>query len=151
MGSPRAYARAPDTDASGAPLAGLDVLVVDDDDDASAVLSVVLVDRGATVRTAADAEAALAAMAVCRPDVLVSDIGMPGRDGYSLIREIRRRDFDAGLSRLPAIALTALSSDDGRQQASQAGFDALCGKPMRALEIVRQIVLLAPLQRLGVE
>ena len=137
----------PDTDASAAPLADLDVLVVDDDDDASAVLAIVLVDRGATVRTVGDVEAALGMMTVRRPDVLVSDIGMPGRDGYSLIREVRLRDFTAGLSRLPAIALTAFSSDEGRQLASEAGFDAVCGKPMRALEIVRQIALLAPPQK----
>ena len=138
---------APDTDASVGPLVGFDVLVVDDDDDASAVLAVVLVDRGATVRTAGDVDGALALMAVRRPDVLVSDIGMHGRDGYSLIREVRLRDFASGLRRLPAIALTAFSSDEGRRQASEAGFDALCGKPMRALEIVRQIVLLAPPQK----
>ncbi len=133
----------PATDASAAPLAGVDVLIVDDDDDASEVLATVLEDRGARVRVARDADAALDMMAARRPDALVSDIGMPGKDGHALIRETRLRDAAAGLPRLPAIALTAFTRDEDRRAAFEAGFDAHVGKPMRPLEIVRQIALLA--------
>ncbi len=134
---------APDTDASTAPLAGLAVLVVDDDADAAAVLATVLEDRGASVRAAGDADAALTMIAAKRPDVLVSDIGMPGRDGHELIREIRSWEGAARLARLPAIALTAFTREEDRRDAFAAGFDAHLGKPMRPLEIVRQIALLA--------
>ena len=132
-----------DTDASVSPLAGLDILIVDDDDEASAVLTTVLVDRGATVRAASNAEAALDMISARLPDVLVSDVGMPGRDGYALIREVRLRDSAAGRARMPAIALTAFGRDEDRRDAFEAGFDAHLTKPMRPLEIVRQIVLLA--------
>jgi len=134
---------APDTDAAAAPLAGLDILMVDDDEDALEVLATVLEDRGATARAASDAESALAMIAARRPDVLVSDIGMPGKDGYALIRETRLRDAAHGYARMPAIALTAFARDEDRRDALAAGFDAYCTKPMRPLEIVRQIALLA--------
>ncbi len=131
-----------DLDASAVPLAGLDLLIVEDNDDAAAVLAVVLVDRGAEVRVARDAEDALAKIAARRPHAMVSDIGMPGRDGYALIRAIRLRDAADGAARLPAIALTAFTRDQDRQQALEAGFDAHCGKPLKPLEVVRQIVML---------
>ncbi len=130
-------------DASAAPLAGVDVLVVDDDDDASAVMATVLEDRGATVRAARDADSAFALIAARRPDALVSDIGMPGKDGYALIRDIRTLEAAQRAPRLPAIALTAFTRDEDRRDAFAAGFDAHFGKPMRPLEIVRQIALLA--------
>ncbi|RZI56894.1 MAG: response regulator [Rubrivivax sp.] len=132
-----------DGEAASAPLAGLEVLVVDDNEEASTVLAVVLSDRGAAVRAASDAEAALLLVRARRPDVLISDIGMPGKDGYALIREIRLSDAARGVSRLPAIALTAFARDEDRLQALEAGFDAHCAKPLRPLELVRQVVLLA--------
>lgn len=132
-----------DGEAASAPLAGLEVLVVDDNEEASTVLAVVLSDRGASVRASSDAEAALHLVRARRPDVLISDIGMPGKDGYALIREIRLSDAARGVSRLPAIALTAFARDEDRLQALEAGFDAHCAKPLRPLELVRQVVLLA--------
>jgi len=134
-------------DAAAMPLAGLDLILVDDDDDALAVLAVVLVDRGATVRVASDADACLVLLAARRPSALISDIGLPGRDGYTLIRQIRARDADAGAVRLPAIALTAFTRDEDRRQALEAGFDAHCGKPLKPLEVVRQVVMLVAPER----
>jgi PAS domain S-box-containing protein len=134
---------APSTDAAAVPLAGLDILMVDDDEDSLEVLATVLEDRGATARAASDAESALAMISARRPDILVSDIGMPGKDGYALIREMRLRDAAHGYTRMPAIALTAFARDEDRREALAAGFDAHCSKPMRPMEIVRQIALLA--------
>lgn len=131
-----------DLDPSAFPLSGLDVLVVEDDDEASRVLAVVLVDRGAKARVARDAEAALELVKARRPDVLVSDIGLPGLDGLGLIREIRRLERAVNSSRLPAIAVTAFTREIDRQQAIDAGFDAHCGKPIKPLEIVREIAML---------
>ena len=131
-----------DLDPSAFPLSGLDVLVVEDDDEASRVLAVVLVDRGAKARVARDAEAALELVKARRPDVLVSDIGLPGLDGFGLIREIRQQERAVNSGRLPAIAVTAFTREIDRQQAIDAGFDAHCGKPIKPLEIVREIAML---------
>lgn len=132
----------PDLDASALPLAGLDLLIVEDDTEGAAVLAVVLEDRGGSVRVARDAESGLAMIAARRPDALVSDIGMPGKDGYAFAREIRLKEAHDATRRLPMIALTAFTRDEDRLQALEAGFDAHCSKPLRPLEVVRQIVML---------
>lgn len=142
MQTPSAIDAKLDLDPSAFPLSGLDILVVEDDDEASRVLAVVLVDRGATARVARDAEAALELMEARRPDVLVSDIGLPGLDGLGLIRDIRQRERTEKLHRLPAIAVTAFTRDIDRQHAFEAGFDAHCGKPIKPLEVVREIAML---------
>jgi CheY-like chemotaxis protein len=76
-----------------------------------------------------------------RPDLLVSDIGMPGRDGYDLVRELRRREalVPGRTGRLPTIALTSFTREQDRQQALAAGFDLHCPKPVRPLALVQQI------------
>ena len=127
-----------------ASLDGMDILVVDDDPDASAVLAVVLGDRGARVRVANDVDAGLALLAARRPDALVSDVGMPGKDGYAFVREIRQRDAASGAARLPAVALTSFKREQDRRESLAAGFDAHCGKPLKPLEIVRQLRVLVP-------
>jgi PAS domain S-box-containing protein len=118
-------------------LAGVKILLVDDDRDGLAALEIVLVDRGARVEIATDADAGLRRMLAFAPDVLLSDVGMPGRDGYALMREIRRAE-PAG-RRVPAIALTAFSRQQDVDQALAAGFDAHCAKPLRPLELLRLI------------
>jgi PAS domain S-box-containing protein len=125
------------------PLRGLDVVIVDDDTEAAAVLSIVLGDRGAKVRAARDADAGMALIAARRPDVLISDIGMPSKDGYELIRELRAKDADRGRPHLPAIALTSFAREKDRQDALAAGFDAHCTKPLKPHELIRQVDLLA--------
>lgn len=135
-------------DDQDAPLSPLRLLVVDDDPEACALLQVILGDRGATVRTANDYEAALAALDEQAFDVLVSDVGMPGRDGYELIREVRRREaHDPARRFLPAIALTSFSRERDKTQAREAGFDMHCSKPLRPLEVIAAIQRLARTQR----
>ena len=124
-------------------LAGLRLLIVDDDPDASAMLRIILSDSGATVQAAADVAGALALLASQPFDALVSDIGMAGQDGYDLVSELRRREASAVPKRhLPAIALTSFTRDQDRAQALAAGFDAHCGKPLRPLNLIQQIRVL---------
>lgn len=111
-------------------LAGLRVLVVDDEQDALDVLRLTLVRSGARVMTAATVAAALELLAQDeRPDLLISDIGMPNADGYTLIRTVRAREAELGLPRLPAIALTAYARPQDRAQVLAAGFDTHLAKP----------------------
>ena len=127
-------------DASDASLDGVRLIVVDDDPDAAAMLHIILSDRGAIVRSARDVDAALALLDDGGADALISDIGMPGTDGYDLIRAVRSRERQhAGLTRMPAIALTSFTREQDRDQALAAGFDAHCAKPLRPLNLVQQI------------
>lgn len=123
---------------AAASLQGLSVLAVEDDAEAREVLNIILSDRGAKVVMASDYASALQCMAQSSPDVLVSDIGMPGKDGYELIREIRRREGSG--RRLPAIALTAFARAQDRDQALSAGFDAYCAKPLRPNDLIARII-----------
>jgi PAS domain S-box-containing protein len=117
-------------------LSQLTVLVVEDDDEAREMLTIILHDRGATVRTASSYTTGLQALEQQRPDVLVSDVGMPGEDGHALIREVRRREKATGDPPLPAVALTAFARPQDRAQALAAGFDAHCAKPLRPNDLV---------------
>jgi PAS domain S-box-containing protein len=110
-------------------LAGLRVLVVDDDDDARALVAELLKTTGAVVETATSAAEALDRVIATRPDVLVSDIGMPGEDGYSLIRRIRALP-GCSASELPATALTAFARREDCDRALGAGFQAHLTKPL---------------------
>ena len=105
------------------------VLVVDDDDDSRGFVARVLGGCGAEVRVAASAEAALDVLAGTYVDVLVSDIGMPGSDGYDLIARVRALEREHG-GRIPAIALTAYASDEDRERALAAGFSTHMPKPV---------------------
>ncbi|MNY31195.1 Transcriptional regulatory protein YycF [compost metagenome] len=129
------------------PLNALDVLLVEDDDDAAAALSAILTNDGAQVRTARDCEAALDEIEAATPDLIISDIGLPGRDGNDLIREVRIREAVASQARTPAIALTAFTRQQDRRAAIESGFDAVCGKPLRLQELMSAIEnVLGPLQ-----
>lgn len=121
------------------PLQGLRVFVVEDDAEALAMLQAILTDRGATVACARDADAALAALPAFGPDLLLSDVGLPGKDGHQLMAELRRREAAAGAPRLPAVALTAFAQSKDRRSALDAGFDVHCSKPVRPLQLVRTI------------
>jgi PAS domain S-box-containing protein len=120
-----------------APLDGLRILVVDDDPDSNDVVETLLSSCGAEVRTAGSVPAALALLASWRPDVLVSDLSMPGEDGYSLIARLRTRDPHS--PRVPAIALTAYAGPADRDHVLAAGFEAHVRKPFRSAELVTAI------------
>jgi PAS domain S-box-containing protein len=120
-------------------LEGLSILVVEDDADARDITGMVLREHGARVSIASDADAALQRLAEAWPDAVVSDVGLPGRDGYALIGEIRRLEA-AGRPRLRAVALTAFARPQDRDAALAAGFDAHCAKPMRPGELVAAIL-----------
>ena len=109
-------------------LDGIRVLVVDDELDAREVLSTILTAAGAEVELAASAYEALESLASFAPDVLVSDVGMPGDDGYALIRQVR--GGVSRFSRVPALALTAYASPEDARRAVLAGFDTHLSKPV---------------------
>lgn len=111
------------------PLRGVDVLVVDDEPDATEVLQALLQSRGARVRAASSAAEAFALIESAPPTILVSDIGMPVEDGYSLIRKVRTLGPLAG-GAIPAIALTAFTESHDRRNALSAGFDMHLPKPL---------------------
>jgi signal transduction histidine kinase/CheY-like chemotaxis protein len=127
-------------------LTGVTVLIVDDEEDVRETLRVVLGQRGAEVRTATGAAQAFDLVARWTPDVLVSDIGMPGEDGYSLIRRIRALAPDRG-GRVPAVALTGYVKPEDRVRALAAGFQTHVPKPADPDELALVIVRLAGLSR----
>ena len=105
------------------------------------LLAAILEARGASVESVDSGEAALELIPRVRPDVIVSDIGMPGMDGLTLIREVRRIPASRGGS-TPAIALTAYVHPDDRKRALAAGFDRHLGKPVKADLVASTIVSL---------
>lgn len=122
-------------------LKGLQVLVVDDDADTRDFLITLLEEEGATAIAVASAAEAMVALAHWRPDVLVSDIGMPGEDGYSLIGKIRALESEF-CDRLPAVALTAYAREQDREQALKAGYDRHLAKPVDPDELLATLVRL---------
>jgi signal transduction histidine kinase/CheY-like chemotaxis protein len=123
-------------------LGGLKVLVVDDEADARDLLTRLLRDCGAEVLAADGAAGALAAVQAHRPDVLVSDIGMPEVDGYELLRRVRALGAAAG-GALPAIALTAFARSEDRVRALRAGFSVHVTKPVEPAEILATVASVA--------
>jgi signal transduction histidine kinase/ActR/RegA family two-component response regulator len=124
------------------PLAGLRILVVDDEADARILAQRVLEERGAeVVAVGSAAEALLAVNGDRQLSVVVSDIGMPERDGYDFIREMRAIPGNAG--RVPAIALTALARDEDRKRTLLAGYQVHISKPVDPAELVTVIATLA--------
>jgi len=129
------------TPGGGRPLSGLSVVVVDDEADARDWIGQVLSDSGAQACVVGSAEEALQRVRDFRPDVLVSDIGMPGTDGYALIRQVRA--LPRGQGALPAIALTAFARNDDRARALSAGYQMHLGKPIDEDELVAAVASVA--------
>jgi signal transduction histidine kinase/CheY-like chemotaxis protein len=121
-------------------LRGVRVLVVDDNDDARDLMTVALSMQGATVTAATSAADAREAVRRERPDVLISDVGMPGEDGYSLMEWIRATP---PLSRIPAIALTGYAGLDAQGRANHAGFNAHLTKPVDLDALAAEVAKLA--------
>jgi signal transduction histidine kinase len=123
-------------------LAGLRVLVVDDDVDALELLGALLRRHGSDVALAQSASKALEVIAESRFDVLVSDIAMPDRDGYDMIRAVRALPRESG-GRVPALALSAFAAHQDRTRALQAGFSMYASKPVDPAELVVSVASLA--------
>ncbi|MDZ8187120.1 MAG: response regulator [Nostoc sp. ChiSLP02] len=121
------------------PLVGLNILVVDDDEDSRFYITTVLEADGASVTAVASAAAALKVLPELQPDILICDIAMPNEDGYTLIRKIRSQQSDI-YRKLPAIALTAYGDREYRSTALEAGFQIHVGKPIDPGELVAIVV-----------
>jgi PAS domain S-box-containing protein len=115
-------------------LDGIHAFVVDDEPDARELLKRVLRDQGAVVTAFSGAEEALTALKTSLPSVIVSDVGMPGMDGYQMIRTLRAGELRD--SRVPALALTAFARAEDRKRALIAGFQAHLAKPFDVAELV---------------
>jgi PAS domain S-box-containing protein len=116
-------------------LKGLRILAIDDEPDVRDMLQTLLQDCGASVLTASSAQEGLEALAAWKPHVLISDIGMPDEDGYSLIRKIRALTPEQG-SDVPAIALTGYVRVEERMRALEAGYQMFVPKPVETNELI---------------
>jgi two-component system CheB/CheR fusion protein len=123
-------------------LDGLSVLVVDDEADVREALAGLLERHGARVRAAPAVVDALEAILEEVPDVLVSDIGMPGEDGYELMRKLRLLPAERG-GRVPALAVSAYAREDDRRKSVSAGFQVHLSKPVPPAELIAQVARLA--------
>ncbi|MBD3882892.1 PAS domain S-box protein [Phormidium tenue FACHB-886] len=124
-------------------LTSIRVLAVDDDPDARDLLTVLLSQYGADVLAVASAEEVMTNLESFQPDVLVSDIGMPEVDGYTLIQQVRALPAAKG-GLIPAIALTAYARDDDYQQSLSSGYQWHVTKPLEPERLIRAVVALAP-------
>ena len=115
-------------------LQGIKVLAIDDEADARHLLKAVLEQCGAEVRICASGDEVIAALEEYEPDILISDIGMPEEDGYSLIKRIRALEATRG-GRIPAVALTAYARVEDRLQALRAGYSMHVPKPVEPAEL----------------
>ena len=135
--------RATDSQQILARLEGMRVLLVDDDADTRDFLAAALEAAGASLQAVGDARVALGIVDRWRPDIIVSDIAMPGLDGYAFIRTVRGLPPEAG-GRTPAIALTALARPKDRVRALAAGFQTHLPKPVDPSELVLTVANLRP-------
>jgi two-component system CheB/CheR fusion protein len=123
-------------------LDGTRILVVDDESDARDALVELLERYGAEVRPAASVAEAMTVLEAHLPDVLVSDIGMPGADGYELIRRVRALPAASG-GHLPSLAVSAYATDEHRKKVMRSGFHTYLEKPVPAAELVTAVARLA--------
>ncbi|MEH2314697.1 MAG: response regulator [Nostoc sp.] len=124
---------------ASSPLMGVQVLVVDDNTDSRNFFSFVLEEFGAIVTAVGSADQALQALAQSKPDILLSDIGMPEMNGYMLIQQVRNLEAEVGGKQIPAIALTAYAGEINQQQALKAGFQQHIVKPVAPEELLMAI------------
>ncbi|MGB8510315.1 MAG: ATP-binding protein, partial [Pyrinomonadaceae bacterium] len=123
-------------------LDGLHILIADDEEDTRLLLKMVLEQCGASVTSVSSARAALAALKESRPDVLLSDLGMPDEDGYSLIKRVRALPTEDG-GQTPAAALTAYARVEDRVKVLHSGFQMHIPKPVEPTELVTVVANLA--------
>jgi signal transduction histidine kinase len=117
---------------------GLHFLVVEDNPDTLNLIAHILERAGGTVRRATSVSEALGQLAEARPDAMLSDIAMPGRDGFELIRSVREAD-EANGTHLPALAVTASGTAGDRERALSAGFDDYLRKPVEPRLLLRSV------------
>lgn len=117
------------------PLGGLDILIVDDEQDSREAFALYLEQNGARVTSASSARGALAELQRVTPDVMLSDIGMPGEDGFELIRKVRERETERK-RKIHAIAVTGYVSGDDRKRALAEGYDMYLAKPVDLQELL---------------
>jgi PAS domain S-box-containing protein len=122
-------------------LAGLRILLVDDEPDAGVMIAAILGEAGAEVATATGAQRAVQMLAEWKPDLLISDIGMPVEDGYDLIRKVRTLSAEQG-GQVPAIALTAYARTQDRLKVLSAGYQMHVPKPVEPIELATVIASL---------
>jgi PAS domain S-box-containing protein len=132
-----------DEAATDADLKGVKVLVVDDEVDSAGIVKRILGRNGAEVRTANSMEEALTKFAQFAPHVVLTDIGMPGHDGYEFIARLRALP---GGRTVPAVALTALARSEDRTRALRAGFQLHVPKPVDSAELIAVVQNLAALR-----
>jgi CheY-like chemotaxis protein len=121
-------------------LNGLRVLLVDDEADMRELLTTVLEEHGAEVTAVGSVDEAIETLEHLKPDVLVSDIGMPEKNGYVLIRQVREREAKFG-TKVPAIALTAYAREEDHREALLAGFQLHIAKPVKAAELLTAVAI----------
>jgi CheY-like chemotaxis protein len=119
------------------PLVGIKALVVEDEPDSRDLIALILEQNGAKVVSAASAKDARAALASARPDVIVSDIGMPVEDGYAFVSDLRA--LGPPLGSIPAVALTAYARTEDCRRALAVGFQAHVAKPIDATRLVAAV------------
>jgi PAS domain S-box-containing protein len=124
---------------ASSPLIGLQILIVDDNDDTRDFFSFVLEQFGAIVTAVASGNEALQALTQSKPDILLSDIGMPEMNGYMLMEQVRTLEAAVGGKKIPAIALTAYAGEINQQQALKAGFQQHIVKPIAPEELLMAI------------
>jgi CheY-like chemotaxis protein len=124
------------------------VVVVDDQTDILELVNEILASCGMVVRSCSTAREALEIVRTWQPDLLVSDIAMPGEDGYWLIRQIRALPTDAG-GAIPAVALTAYVRMEERLQVLAAGFQRYVPKPVEPTELLDVVARLVNLEQLS--
>jgi signal transduction histidine kinase len=124
--------------ANGTPLRGVRVILVEDEIEARDSMTTALQLYGADVVAVDSMASALAALERDTPDILLSDVGMPGGDGYALIKQVRARETPES-GRIPAAALTAYVRPEDRSAALRAGFDVHLSKPVEPLELARVV------------
>jgi CheY-like chemotaxis protein len=122
-------------------LDGMRILLVDDDTESCNVMARILGQTGAIIKVANNVDDALADLEHFKPQILVSDLGMPDRDGYDLIREVRA--LGHSFQNLPAIALTALAGPQDRRRALLAGYQVHLAKPIDSTELITALAVLS--------
>jgi two-component system CheB/CheR fusion protein len=141
--SPSLHPASSDSPDGHARLRGLKVLLVDDDAGLREAVAALLAGTGVEVRSAGSAKEAMASLTQFAPDILLSDIAMPGEDGYSLIRRVRALGAEQG-GNVPAIALTALAGENDRQRVMAAGFQGYLSKPVDLAHLAEALLEQAP-------